>query len=83
MESCLSLLFRKNLLVQLQFDRERFWRIFWFVFSLFQKSSSVCFGCFDTGPKHQNKPEKFFWVSRNKPKNNQNRLSFGSNRKKN
>jgi hypothetical protein len=28
--------------------------------------SSVCFSCFDTGPKH-----------RNKPKNNRNRLSFG------
>jgi hypothetical protein len=43
--------------------------------------SSVCFGCFDTGPKHQNKPkqtEKKFLVSRiSKPKNNQNRLSFG------
>ncbi len=22
---------------------------------------SVCFGCFDTGPKHQNKPQKNFW----------------------
>ncbi len=24
--------------------------------------SSVCFGCFDTGPKHRNKLENFFWV---------------------
>jgi hypothetical protein len=26
--------------------------------------SSVCFGCFDTGPKHRNKPKKTFLVSR-------------------
>ncbi len=31
-----------------------FWRFFWFVL--------VCFGCFDTGPKHRNKPKKnVFW----------------------
>jgi hypothetical protein len=23
--------------------------------------SSVCFGCYDTGPKHRNKPKKTFW----------------------
>jgi hypothetical protein len=31
--------------------------------------SSVCFGCFKTGPKHQNKPkqtEKIFWGFREK-----------------
>jgi hypothetical protein len=40
--------------------------------------SSVCFGCFDTGPKHRNKPKKKILVSRkSKPKNNRNRLSFG------
>ncbi len=43
--------------------------------------SSVCFGCFDTGPKHLNKPkqtEKIFSVSqKSKPKNNRNKLSFG------
>ncbi len=45
-------------------------------FSLFRENS-VCFGCFDTGPKHQNKPKKSILVSRNQPKNNRNRLSFG------
>ncbi len=40
--------------------------------------SSVCFGCFDTGPKHQNKTKKICLVSRkSKPENNRNRLSFG------
>ncbi len=40
--------------------------------------SFVCFGCFDTGPKHRNKPQKIFGVPRKtKPKNNWNRLSFG------
>ncbi len=40
--------------------------------------SSVCFGCFDTGPKHRNKSKTIFWVSqKTKLKNNQNRLSFG------
>jgi hypothetical protein len=24
--------------------------------------SSVCFGCFDTGPKHRNKPKKNFFA---------------------
>ncbi len=43
---------------------------------MFQQNS-VCFGCFNTGLKHQNKPKKRFLVSRNKPKNNRNRLSFG------
>jgi hypothetical protein len=31
--------------------------------------SSVCFGCFDTGPKHRHKPkqtEKIFWGFREK-----------------
>ncbi len=43
-----------------------------------QTKSSVCFGCFDTGPEHRNKPKKNFWVSqKSKPKNNRNRLSFG------
>jgi hypothetical protein len=30
------------------------------LFGLFQQSS-VCFGCFDTSPKHQNKPKKCFF----------------------
>jgi hypothetical protein len=46
-------------------------------FSIPHTISSVCFGCFDTGPKHQNKPKKYFWVSHKNPKNNRNRLSFG------
>jgi hypothetical protein len=40
--------------------------------------SSVCFGCFDNGPKHKNKPKKkLFGFAKNKPKNNRNRLIFG------
>jgi hypothetical protein len=31
-------------------------------FGLFRENS-VCFGCFDTGPKHRNKPKKKFFVS--------------------
>ncbi len=43
-----------------------------------QPKSSVCFGCFDTGPEHRNKPEKKLLVSqKSKPKNNWNKLSFG------
>jgi hypothetical protein len=46
---------------------------------------SVCFCCFDTGPKHRNKPKqtetnqkKIFGVSwKSKPNNNRNRSSFG------
>ncbi len=48
-----------------------------FRFVRFLEIFSVCFGCFDTGPKHRNKPKKCFLVSQNKPKNNRNRLSFG------
>ncbi len=42
---------------------------------------SVCFSCFDTGLKHRNKlkqTDKICSVSRNKLKNNRNRLSFDS-----
>jgi hypothetical protein len=44
--------------------------------------SSVCFVCFDTGPKHRNKLKQtekiFFLVSwKSKPKINRNSLSFG------
>ncbi len=40
--------------------------------------SSVCFGCFDICPKHRNKTKKICLVSqKSKPKNNQNRFSFG------
>jgi hypothetical protein len=34
--------------------------IFGDFFGLFQENS-VCFGCFDTGPKHRNKPKKMFF----------------------
>ncbi len=48
------------------------------IFLIPHTMSSVCFGCFDTGLKHRNKPKKNFWPWRkNKPKNNRNRLSFG------
>jgi hypothetical protein len=51
-------------------------------FLILHTISSVCFGCFDTGPKHRNKPKQttknFFLVSRkSKPKINRNRSSFG------
>ncbi len=49
-----------------------FWRFFRFVLK-----NSVCFGCFDTGLKHKTNRKKCFLVSRNKPKNNRNRLSCG------
>ncbi len=39
--------------------------------------NSVCFGCFDTYPKHQNKLKNFILGFVNKQKNNRNRLSFG------
>jgi hypothetical protein len=39
--------------------------------------SSVYFGCFDTSPKHRNKPkEKIFGFAKKPPKNNRNKLSF-------
>ncbi len=41
------------------------------------RNSSVCFGCFDKGSKHWNKPKFFFLVSRNKPKQTRNRSCFG------
>jgi hypothetical protein len=50
--------------------------VFSICFGLF-RNKSVCFGCFEMGPKHRNKPKKYFLVSRNKPKMNLNRLCFG------
>ncbi len=48
------------------------------------RNSSVCFGCFDTGSKHRNKPKKnFFWfhqTNRNKRKTDLVSVCFGSNR---
>jgi hypothetical protein len=49
---------------------------YFYFFGLF-RNICVCFSCFETDPKHQNKPKKLLLVSRNKPKINQNRLSFG------
>jgi hypothetical protein len=37
----------------------------------------VCFGCFDIGSKHRNKPKKKIVGSRNKPKQTRNRSCFG------
>ncbi len=37
-----------------------FWGIFLVCFGLFRENS-VCFGFFDTGPKHRNKPKKMFF----------------------
>jgi hypothetical protein len=48
---CLYLLFRDNLLVQLQFDRESFFEIFC---GLFRKSSV----CFDTGRETPKQTQK-------------------------
>ncbi len=45
--------------------------------------SSVCFGCFDTGSKHRNKPKFFFWfhaTNRNKRETDLVSVCFGSNR---
>jgi hypothetical protein len=60
-----------------QFDREHilvFFRKFWVVsvcFGLIQ-NSAVCFGCFDIGSKHRNKPKQTknfsFWFHETQPK---------------
>ncbi len=66
-------------------NRERFFEIFLVCFGLFRQNS-VCFGCFDTGLKHRNKPKKMFFGFTKQTENDRNRLSsvcFGSNRKKN
>jgi hypothetical protein len=47
-----------------------------FFFGLF-RNRSVCFGCFDIDPKIETNRKINLLVSRNKPKNNRNRLSFG------
>ncbi len=48
----------------------------WDFFGLFQQSS-VCFGCFNTSPKHRNQPKKMFFGFVKQTENNRNRLSFG------
>jgi hypothetical protein len=51
------------------------------------RENSVCFGCFDTSPKHQNKPKKMFFgfakQTEKQPKQDGVSVCFGSNRKKN
>jgi hypothetical protein len=45
-----------------------------------------CFGCFDKGPKHRNKPKKKFWLretNRKTTKTDWVSVCFNSNRKKN
>ncbi len=72
-----------------QFDREHILVFFWkfrvvsICFGLFW-NSSVCFGCFDIGSKHRNKPKQtetnrnfLFLVSRNQLKHNRNLSCFG------
>jgi hypothetical protein len=51
---------KKNLRFRGPPNRERFLEIFSVCFSLFRENSA-CFGCFDTGPKHRNKPKKKFF----------------------
>jgi hypothetical protein len=49
------------------------------------RNSSVCFGCFDKGSKHRNKPKFFLcWfheTNRNKRETDLVSVCFGSNRK--
>jgi hypothetical protein len=60
--------------------QRRVYQCLFVYFGLF-RNSSVSFGCFDMDSKHRNEPkqtEKINWlVSRNKPKINRNRFSFG------
>jgi hypothetical protein len=41
------------------------------------RNSSVCFGCFDIGSKHRNKPKLYVFGFTNKPKQTRNRSCFG------
>jgi hypothetical protein len=54
--------------------------VFFRFFGLF-RNRSVCFGCFETGPKHRNKPKQTekncYWFRETNRKRNRNRLSFG------
>ncbi len=58
-------------------------KIFLVFFGLFQ-NSSVCFGCFDIGSKHRNKPKYFCFLfhetNRNKRETDLVSVCFGSNR---
>ncbi len=60
-----------------QFKREFVWvffRKFWVVSLRFFQNSSVCFGCFDIGSKHRNKPTFFAYGF---TKQTRNRSCFG------
>ncbi len=65
-----------------QFKREYIWvffrkfRVVSVCFGLL-RNRSVCFGCFDIGSKHRNKPKFFVFGFRNKPKQTRNRSCFG------
>ncbi len=66
-----------------QFKREYIWvfftkfRVVSVCFGLL-RNSSVCFGCFDIGSKHRNKPKLFvFGFTKKKPKQTRNRSCFG------
>jgi hypothetical protein len=62
--------------------------VFWRFFGLFRQSC-VCFGCFDTDPKHRNKlkqtEKNVFWFRETNRKTTETdwvSVCFGSNRKK-
>jgi hypothetical protein len=46
-------------LFAVQYTRYVFFRFFLYFFGLF-RNRCVCFGCFETDPKHRNKPKKCF-----------------------
>jgi hypothetical protein len=69
---------RKNLLFREPPYRECFLEIFWFVsvcFGLFRQSS-VCFGCFDTDPKHRSKPKKVIFGFAKQTKKQPKQIGF-------
>jgi hypothetical protein len=44
-------------------------------FGLF-RNKSVCFGCFETGPKHRNKPKKYFFGFAKQTENEPKQIVF-------
>ena len=51
------------------------WKSFWFV-SVFFRNSSVCFGCFDMGLKHRNKPKYFVFGFTKQTETNAKQILF-------
>jgi hypothetical protein len=55
--------------------------VHYFVFFGLFRNRSVCFGCFDIGPKHRNEPKQtekiIYWFRETNQKTTKNRLSFG------